>query len=139
VKGPLIALGIAAVLVGGVLALWTLTAGDDAPPGPPPGIRLRHRQPGGELRLQVQRLIQTEVAPIQTEAQLDRYLAELEARVHAKRAVTPLEVQPGLRAIEQLRPTLGNERADAKQRAFSELMKRLTNEYKGSAPPPPRL
>jgi len=75
----------------------------------------------------VEQIVRTRVSALHTEAEVDAYLAELIARARRKGAVTALELEPGLLAIEQLR--IDPHRIVEKQIAFSQSI-----QHKGPTP-----
>jgi hypothetical protein len=102
-------------------------------PLPPPAA------PHVSMRAQIRQAIETDVAPLHSEGDVDRYLGDLEARARRNGRVTALELEPGIRAIQRLADELGHERADEKLAAFAQKMTRLAAEVDGRerpAPPP---
>ena len=82
-----------------------------------------------DMRARIRQAVQSDLPALKTEADVDRYLAELMARAKRNHRVTALEVQPGLEAIRQLRSQLGDERSQTKLMAFSDSMEKLSAEF----------
>lgn len=86
---------------------------------------------GQGLREQVRRVIHERVEPLRTEAELEAFLADLEASARRRGYASALEVEPGLAAIRQVLADRGPEETVRRQMEFSERMRAL------SPPPPP--
>ena len=64
------------------------------------GLNLMHREGqaapvDGSMRARIQRVVDAEVVPLKSEAEVDRYLDQLVARAHASGEVNALTVEPG--------------------------------------------
>jgi hypothetical protein len=83
------------------------------------------------LREQIRRIITERVEPLRTEAELEAFLAEMEASARRRGYASALEVEPGMAAIRQVAGAHGPEELVRRQVEFSERMRAL------SPPPPP--
>jgi hypothetical protein len=74
---------------------------------------------------QLHHLIETEVRPLKSAAEVERYLALLEQRARERGRVSALEVEPGLEAIRENTDQIGPASALQLSVTFSEKMKNL--------------
>jgi hypothetical protein len=97
------------------------TLADEPPPSataaPPP-----------DARSQIRRAIEVAQPSLRTQADVERYLGELEARARRNHQITALEVEPGLAAIRGLE--VEPQRMVELEIAFTGKMKRLVEELK---------
>jgi hypothetical protein len=100
-----------------------------------PAIAAAPGQP--DVRAQIRQAVETDVTPLKSESDLDRYLASLEARARRNHKVTALEVEPGIRAIRNLADQIGPDRMQEKRAAFTQKMARLSAEFDGRDHPQP--
>ena len=92
------------------------------------GLNLMHREGqaapvDGSMRARIQRVVDAEVVPLKSEAEVDRYLDQLVARAHASGEVNALTVEPGHEAIARLEGIDTMHRLQ-KQAAFSHELSR---------------
>jgi hypothetical protein len=82
-----------------------------------------------KLQEEIAKEVERQDPVIQTEADLARYLGELESAARRKGRVSALEVEPGLRALARLEyGALGEERAMQLRTAFTDKMSGLSRE-----------
>jgi hypothetical protein len=79
--------------------------------------------PPQDLRAEIRRRIAMNVEPLRTEAELEHYLAQLEAAARARGHATALEVEPGLAAIEKVLGERGPSAVMRRQGAFDANMR----------------
>jgi hypothetical protein len=91
-----------------------------APPAAPP--------PAASLRPQIRAAIEAAAPSLRTQADVQRYLADLEARARKNHQLTALEVMPGLAAIHGLAGRVDPERRTEMQEDFNRRINRLTDE-----------
>ncbi|MCA9599853.1 MAG: hypothetical protein KC776_41390 [Myxococcales bacterium] len=96
------------------------------------GLNLMHREGqaapvDGSMRARIQRVVDAEVVPLKSEAEVDRYLDQLVARAHASGEVNALTVEPGHEAIARLEGIDTMHRLQ-KQAAFRQRMRTLSHE-----------
>jgi hypothetical protein len=82
----------------------------------------------------VQREVETAVPTLHSEGDVDRYLAELQARARRQGRVTAVEVEPGVQAIAQLEASLPPGRAVEKLAEWQQQMSALSRELQPPAP-----
>jgi hypothetical protein len=149
-KQLLVAAVVALLGVCGLLVYQMRSEPQDASPAAEPssapdlqnGIAVQAR---GELvmRNEIDRVIRQEVEPLTaygaSEAKVEAYIAQLEARARAKGKVTALEVEPAMAAIEALEDEIGPERVMEKLSAVNRRMGELSARLEGRSlePPPP--
>ncbi len=78
------------------------------------------------MRARIAEVIETQVAHIDTEGQLDDFLDDLSRRARTNGQVSALEFEPGMQALRMMRSKLGPEVVERKRRAFLERMNDLT-------------
>ena len=110
--------------LGALLAGFAIARRGDAArdPGAPPAASSSEN-----LRGQIRKLIDEEVTGLETEEQVDAYLARLEKRAITRGRVTALEVEPGLAAIARL-TKLSPQQLERKHHAFSQRMAKLSKQ-----------
>jgi hypothetical protein len=90
------------------------------------------------LRDHVQRIVESEVAALDSVAGLRSYLAELEKRAAAKGRVSLVEIEPGLEAIRKFQQELGEHGAAEASAEFSTRMQKLSQALTPAAFAAPR-